>query len=56
MGFVPSCCDKSETSCYHLVTKLMTVAHLLQVVPIRPVQAVYNKLVVINLSRAQTIS
>ena len=22
---VPSCCDKSETSCYHLVTRLMTV-------------------------------
>ena len=28
--FVPSCCDKSETSCYHLVTRLMTVTDLLQ--------------------------
>jgi hypothetical protein len=32
---VPSCCDKSGTSCYHLVTKLMTVTDLLQVVPTR---------------------
>ena len=30
---VPSCCDKSGTSCYHLVTRLMTVTDLLQVVP-----------------------
>jgi hypothetical protein len=29
---VPSCCDKSETSCYRLVTRLVTVTNLLQVV------------------------
>jgi hypothetical protein len=23
--FVPSCCDKSGTTCYHLVARLMTV-------------------------------
>ena len=28
-------CHKSETSCYHLITRLMTVADLLQVVPTR---------------------
>ena len=41
---VPSCCDKSGTSCYHLVTRLMTVINLLQVVPTRLVQGVRNKL------------
>ena len=42
---VPSCCDKSRTSCYHLVTRLMTVTDLLQAVPKRLViQAVCNKL------------
>jgi hypothetical protein len=41
---VPSCCDKSGTSCYHLVTRLMTVTDLLQVVAIRLTQAVRNKL------------
>ena len=41
---VPSCCDKSGTSCYHLVTRLMTVTDLLQVVPTRLIQAVRNKL------------
>jgi hypothetical protein len=41
---VPSCCDKSGTSCYSLVTRLMTVADLLQVVPTRLIQAVRNKL------------
>ena len=41
---VPSCCDKSGTSCYHLVTRLMTVKDLLQVVPTRLIQAVRNKL------------
>jgi hypothetical protein len=56
---VPSCCDKSGTSCYHLVTRLMTVTDLLQVVPTRLIQAVRNKLlyelVVINLLRADDI-
>jgi hypothetical protein len=32
---VPSCCDKSGTSCCHLVTRLMTVTELLQVVTTR---------------------
>ena len=41
---VPSCCDKSGTSCYHLVTRLMAVTDLLQVVPTRLIQAVRNKL------------
>ena len=41
---VPSCCDKSGTSCYHLVTRLMTVTDLLQVVPTRLIPAVRNKL------------
>ena len=41
---VPSCCDKSGTSCYHLVTRLMTVTDLLQVVPTKLKQAVRNKL------------
>ena len=37
--------DKSGTSCYHLVTRLMTVTDLLQVVPTRLIQAVRsNKL------------
>ena len=59
---VPSCCDKSETSCYHLVTRLMTVTDLLQVVPTRLIQAVRNKLLracchqlVNNLLRADDI-
>ena len=30
---VPSCCDKSETSCHHFVTRLMMVTDLLQVFP-----------------------
>jgi hypothetical protein len=41
---VPSCCDKSGTSYYHLVTRLMTVTDLLQVVSTRLIQAVRNKL------------
>jgi hypothetical protein len=41
---VPSCCDKSGTSCYHLVTRLMTVTDLLQVVATRLIQTVRNKL------------
>ena len=42
---VPSCSDKSGTSCYHLVTRLITVTDLLQVViPTRLLQAVRNKL------------
>jgi hypothetical protein len=41
---VPICCVKSGTSCYHLVTRLMTVTDLLQVVPTRLIQAVRNKL------------
>jgi hypothetical protein len=60
---VPSCCDKSGTICYHLVTRLMTVTDLLQVVPTRLIQAVRNKLlyelVVVNLLTTcyvQTIS
>ena len=59
---VPSCCDKSGTSCYRLVTRLMTVTDLLQVVPTRLIQAVCNKLLqacchqfVNNLSRADDI-
>jgi hypothetical protein len=59
---VPSCCDKSGTSCYHLVTRLMTVTDLLQVVPTRLIQAVRNKLLracchqpVNNLLRADDI-
>ena len=56
---VPSCCDKSGTRCYHLVTRLMTATDLLQVVPTRLVQAVRitscYKLVVINLLRADDI-
>ena len=35
---------KSGTNCYHVVTRLMTVADLLQVVPTRLTQAVRNKL------------
>ena len=59
---VPSCCDKSGTSCYHLVTRLMTVTDLQQVVPTRLIQAVRNKLLraccrqlVNNLLRADDI-
>jgi hypothetical protein len=59
---VPSCCDKSETSCYHLVTRLMTVTDLLQVAPARLIHAVRNKLLracchqlVNNLLRADDI-
>jgi hypothetical protein len=59
---VPSCCDKSGTSCYPLVTRLMTVTDLLQVVPTRLIQAVRNKLLrpcchqlVNNLLRADDI-
>jgi hypothetical protein len=59
---VPSCCDKSGTSCYHLFTRLMTVTDLLQVVPTRLTQAVRNKLLracchqlVNNLLRADDI-
>ncbi len=58
----PSCCVKSGTSCYHLVTRLMTVTDLLQVVPTRLIQAVRNKLLracchqlVNNLLRADDI-
>jgi hypothetical protein len=41
---ISSCYDKSRTSCYHLVTRLMTVTDLLQVVPKRlMIQAVRNK-------------
>ena len=35
---VLSCCDKSGTSCYHLVTRSMTVTDLLQVIPTRLIQ------------------
>ena len=59
---VPSCCDKSETSFYHLVARLMTVTDLLQVFPTRLIQAVRNKLLracrhqlVNNLLRADDI-
>jgi hypothetical protein len=59
---VPSCCDKSGTSCYHLATRLMTVTDLLQVVPTRLIQAVRDKLpracchqLVNNLLRADDI-
>ncbi len=41
---VPSCCDKSGTSCYHLVTRLMTVTDMPQVVPTILIQAVRNEL------------
>jgi hypothetical protein len=40
---VPSCCNKSGPSCYHLVTKLMTVTDSQQIVPTRLIQAVLNK-------------
>ena len=59
---VPSCCDKSGTSCYHLLTRLMMVTDSLQVVPTRLIQAVRNKLLracchqlVNNLLRADDI-
>ncbi len=56
---VPSCCDKSGTSCYHLVTRLMTATDL----PTRRlIQAVRNRLLracchqlVNNLLRADDI-
>jgi hypothetical protein len=41
---VSSCCNKSGTIYYHLVTRLMTVTDLLQVVSIRLIQAVRNNL------------
>ncbi len=42
---LPSCCDKSGTSCYHdLVSRLMSVIDLVQVVPRRLIQTVRNKL------------
>ena len=41
---VPSCCDKSGTNCYHVVTKLMTVTDFIQVVPIQLIHVVCNKL------------
>ena len=41
---VPSCCDKSGTSCCQLVTRLMTVKDSLKVVPTRLIQVVHNKL------------
>ena len=41
---VASCCDKSGKSCYHLVTRLMTVTDLLQVVLTRLIQTVLSKL------------
>jgi hypothetical protein len=59
---VPSCCDKSGTSCYHLVTRLMTVTDLLQVDPTRLIQVFVTscyELDVINLLTTcyvQTIS
>ena len=59
--FVPSCCDKSETSCYHLVTRSMTVTDSLQVAPTRLIQAVCNMLLracrhqLVNLLRADDI-
>jgi hypothetical protein len=55
---VPSCCDKCGTSCYHLVTRSMTVTDLLQVVPTRPIhrllRACYHQLVN-NMLRADDI-
>jgi hypothetical protein len=39
---VPNCCEKSGTSFYHLITRLLTVTSLLQVVPARQKQAVRN--------------
>ena len=57
---VPSGCDKSETSCFHLITRLMMVTDLLLVVPARLMQAVCcYELVAINLLTTcyvQTIS
>ncbi|CAB4019555.1 coatomer subunit alpha-like, partial [Paramuricea clavata] len=35
-------CDKSGTSCYHLVTRLMTVTDLLQVVPTRLIYRLFT--------------
>ena len=47
---------KSRTSCYHLVTRLMTVTDLLQVVPLRLFVTSCYELVVINLLRSDDIS
>ena len=42
---VCSCCEKSETTCYHIVTRLMMVTDVVQVVPtLRLTQPVCNKL------------
>jgi hypothetical protein len=41
---VPSCCNKCGTSCYHFVTRLMTVTDFVQAVPTRLIQDVRNKL------------
>ena len=41
---VRNCCDKSGTSCSHVVTRLVTVTDLLQDVRRRLIQAVLNKL------------
>ena len=49
---VPSCCDKSGTSCHHLnvpSARLMTVTELLQVVPTSLIQTVRYELAVISL-------
>jgi hypothetical protein len=59
---VASCCDKSATSYYYLVTSLVTMIDLLQVVPTRLIQAFRKKLLracchqfVNNLLRADDI-
>ena len=59
---VPSYCDKFAASCYHLVTRLMTVTDLLEVVPARLLEIVRNMLLracchqfVNNLLRADDI-
>jgi hypothetical protein len=41
---LPSCCEKTGTSCYHLVTRLMTVTDFWQIVPTRLIQTARNKL------------
>ena len=46
---VSTCCEKSGTNCYHLVTRLMTLLDLLQVVPGRLIQAIRNKLLQLSL-------
>ena len=49
---VPSCSDKSGTSCYHFVTRLMSVtADLLQVVPTKLLQVCCHQLFKNNLLR-----